>query len=113
MKNRGRYGLPAMPFTLHFEHRNLNCFWKMNSRAGVGLVAQTGWSRPGVATQAIRRTVVNLEVSSDMAKFKPAGSHKPVSRNSNRGLIPCAILILSGFAFLSFLFYEILKSGVK
>lgn len=48
-----------------------------------------------------------------MAKFKPAGSHKPVSRNSNRGLIPCAILIVSAFAFLSFLFYEILKSGVK
>jgi hypothetical protein len=48
-----------------------------------------------------------------MAKFKPAGSRKAVSRNSNRGLIPCAILIVSGFAFLSFLFYEILKSGVK
>jgi hypothetical protein len=48
-----------------------------------------------------------------MAKFKPAGSRKPTSRNSNRGLIPCAILILGGFAGLFFLFYEILKSGAK
>jgi hypothetical protein len=48
-----------------------------------------------------------------MAKFKPAGSRKPTSRGPNRGFIPCAILIVGGFAFLFFLFYEILKSGAK
>ena len=48
-----------------------------------------------------------------MAKFKPAGSRKPVSRGNNRALIPCAILILTGFALIFLLFYEILKSGAK
>lgn len=48
-----------------------------------------------------------------MAKFKPAGTRKVKSQKSNRGLIPCAILILAALAFVSFLFYEILRSGVK
>ena len=49
-----------------------------------------------------------------MAKFKPAGSRKPAGQSSsNRGLIPCAIVILSGFVLLFLLFYEILKSGAK
>ncbi len=49
-----------------------------------------------------------------MAKFKPAGSRKAAGRSSsNRGLIPCAFLILSGFALVFLLFYEILKSGAK
>jgi hypothetical protein len=50
-----------------------------------------------------------------MAKFKPAGSRKPTShsRSTNRGLIPCVIVILGGFALLFLLFYEILKSGAK
>jgi hypothetical protein len=46
-----------------------------------------------------------------MAKYKPAGSRKAKAQNSKRGLIPCAILIISGFAIISLLFYEILKSG--
>jgi len=48
-----------------------------------------------------------------MAKFKPAGSRKATGRNTNRALIPCAILILGGFALIFLLFYEILKTGVK
>ncbi len=48
-----------------------------------------------------------------MAKFKPAGSRKPTSRSTSRGLIPCAIVILGGFALLFLLFYEILKTGAK
>jgi hypothetical protein len=48
-----------------------------------------------------------------MAKYKPAGSRKVRPEKSNRGLIPCAILILTGFALMFFLFYEILKTGVK
>ena len=48
-----------------------------------------------------------------MAKFKPAGSRKRSSRSSNRGLIPCAILILGGFVLLSLLFYEVLSNGAK
>jgi len=48
-----------------------------------------------------------------MAKFKPAGSRRTTASRSNRGLIPCAILILAGFALIMLLFYEILKSGAK
>jgi hypothetical protein len=48
-----------------------------------------------------------------MAKFKPAGSRRPATPSSNRGLIPCAILILAGFALIMLLFYETLKSGAK
>jgi hypothetical protein len=46
-----------------------------------------------------------------MAKYKPAGSRKVKAQSSKRGLIPCAILIVTGFAIIFFLFYEILKSG--
>ena len=46
-----------------------------------------------------------------MAKFKPAGSRKAKAARSNRGAIPCFILILAGFTLISLLFYEILKSG--
>ena len=48
-----------------------------------------------------------------MAKFKPAGSKKAPASRSNRGLIPCSILILAGFALIILLFYELLKSGAK
>ncbi|MBZ5602752.1 MAG: hypothetical protein LAO79_10640 [Acidobacteriia bacterium] len=48
-----------------------------------------------------------------MAKFKPAGSRRGTTARSNRGLIPCALLILAAFALIIFLFYEILKSGAK
>lgn len=46
-----------------------------------------------------------------MAKFRPAGSRKARGNTSKRGLIPCSILIIGGFALLFLLFYEILKSG--
>ena len=46
-----------------------------------------------------------------MAKFKPVGSRKVKVKRSNRGLIPCFILILAGFALIFLLFYESLKSG--
>ena len=46
-----------------------------------------------------------------MAKYKPAGSRKAKAPSSKRGLIPCAILIVAGFALIFLLFYEILKSG--
>jgi hypothetical protein len=49
-----------------------------------------------------------------MAKFKPAaGRRSATAARSNRGLIPCAILILGAFALMIFLFYELLKSGAK
>jgi hypothetical protein len=48
-----------------------------------------------------------------MAKIKPAGSRRTTTAKSNKGLIPCSILIISAFALLMLLFYEILKSGVK
>ncbi len=48
-----------------------------------------------------------------MAKFKPAGTRKVKDQKSNKGLIPCSILIIAAFAFISYLFYEILRSGVK
>ena len=49
-----------------------------------------------------------------MAKFKPAGARKsPAVARSNRGLIPCAILILGAFGLMILLFYELLKSGAK
>jgi hypothetical protein len=49
-----------------------------------------------------------------MAKFKPAGSRRTTTRTtarSNKGLIPCALLILAGFALIFLLMYEVLKSG--
>lgn len=46
-----------------------------------------------------------------MAKFKPAGSRRTSTARSNRGLIPCAILILAAFAIVLLLFYELLKSS--
>ncbi len=48
-----------------------------------------------------------------MAKFKPAGSRRGTTAKSNKGLIPCAILIVGALALMMLLFYEILKSGAK
>ncbi len=48
-----------------------------------------------------------------MAKFKPAGSRRTTTAKSNKGLIPCAILIIGAFALMILLFYELLKSGAK
>ncbi len=46
-----------------------------------------------------------------MAKFKPAGSRKAKAPRSNRGVIPCLILLVSGFVLIFLLFYAMLKSG--
>ena len=46
-----------------------------------------------------------------MAKFKPAGSRKPKAADSKRGLIPCLFLVLIGIAFITWLFWALLKSG--
>jgi hypothetical protein len=46
-----------------------------------------------------------------MARFKPAGSKKAPAVKSARGLVPCAIIIVLGFAVVFWLFYEVLKSG--
>lgn len=46
-----------------------------------------------------------------MSKFKPAGSRKAKGQSSNRGAIPCFVVILAGFAVMFLLFYELLKSG--
>ncbi len=46
-----------------------------------------------------------------MAKFRPAGSRKATAPRSNRGIIPCAFLLLAGFALIFWLFYAMLKSG--
>jgi|GEM_PF-2673467 len=49
-----------------------------------------------------------------MAKIRPAGARRGGgAAKSNKGLIPCAILILGAFALIMILFYEILKSGAK
>jgi hypothetical protein len=46
-----------------------------------------------------------------MAKFKPPGSKKARPPGSNRGLIPCVFLLVTGFAIIFLLFYLLLKSG--
>jgi len=49
-----------------------------------------------------------------MARFKPAGSRKARatgSTGSKRGVVPCAIIILLGFAVMIWLLYEMMKSG--
>ena len=46
-----------------------------------------------------------------VAKFKPARSRKAGPGRSNKSAIPCLVLVLAGIALISFLFYEILKSG--
>jgi hypothetical protein len=44
-----------------------------------------------------------------MARFKPAKAKKKAP--PSRGAIPCIILLISGMALLSLLFWAILKSG--
>jgi hypothetical protein len=46
-----------------------------------------------------------------MAKFKPAGSRKPKTADSKRGLIPCLILVLLGFGLVTWLFWALVTSG--
>jgi hypothetical protein len=46
-----------------------------------------------------------------MAKFKAAGSKKVQAAGSKRGIVPCAIIILLGFALMFGLLYEMMKSA--
>jgi hypothetical protein len=46
-----------------------------------------------------------------MARFKPAGTRKAKAADSKRGLIPCAILLLAGFALIGYMMYAVLTSG--
>jgi hypothetical protein len=47
-----------------------------------------------------------------MAKFKPAGSKKTkIEPDSKRGLVPCVVIVVAGFALIFWLFYLVLKSG--
>jgi hypothetical protein len=46
-----------------------------------------------------------------MAKYRPAGSKKGKAAASNRGLIPCAIVIIGGIALILILFYLVLQSN--
>lgn len=46
-----------------------------------------------------------------MARFKPTGARKVKPAKSGKGYIGCIILILSGFALVLWLFYELMKSG--
>ena len=48
-----------------------------------------------------------------MARFKPAGSRKSAAVSNKRGIVPCAIIIVLGFAFMFWLLYELLKSSPK
>jgi hypothetical protein len=46
-----------------------------------------------------------------VAKFKPAGSKKPKAAQTQRGFIPCLIVLVVGFVLLSLLFYAVMRSG--
>ena len=46
-----------------------------------------------------------------MAKFKPAGSKRSKTKQSNRGLVPCLIILLLGFALVFWLLHAMLTSG--
>ena len=46
-----------------------------------------------------------------MGKFKPAGSRKKAKAASNRGLVPCLLLLLTGFALVFLLMRAVLTSG--
>jgi len=47
-----------------------------------------------------------------MAKFKPAGSKKSkTAPDSKRGLIPCSLIVVAGFALIFWLFYLVLRSN--
>ncbi|MCS6951629.1 MAG: hypothetical protein RMK57_03760 [Bryobacterales bacterium] len=46
-----------------------------------------------------------------MGKFKPAKAKKKAKPRSALSAIPCLILLVSGMALLSLLFYSILQSG--
>ena len=45
-----------------------------------------------------------------MARYKPAGTHKP-KVSSARGIVPCLFVLLLGFALVFYLFYAVLNSS--
>jgi hypothetical protein len=47
-----------------------------------------------------------------MAKIKPAGK-KPVQKGPKPGLVSCVVVIITGIALLSMLFYGVLKTGIR
>lgn len=44
-----------------------------------------------------------------MAKIKPAGSKS--KKSSNRGALPCLLLVISGIALITLLFFTMMRSG--
>ena len=59
--------------------------------------------------------IVRIELAAGtiflVAKFKPAGSKKPKAGQSQRGFIPCLIVLLVAFILISLLFYAVMKSA--
>lgn len=47
----------------------------------------------------------------EMAKLKPAGKKKQGPAMERPGMVPCVVIILTGMALLSMLFYAALSSG--
>ena len=45
-----------------------------------------------------------------MAKFRPAGSRKAAAKSA-KNAIPCAVIVVTGIALITFLFYAVLKSS--
>ncbi len=48
-----------------------------------------------------------------MAKYKPAGSRKPLKAPQSRGAIPCMIVIIVAIGVMIMLFYFTLQSGAS
>jgi hypothetical protein len=46
-----------------------------------------------------------------MAKYKLVGSKKSRAKSDARGLVPCVIIVITGFILISLLFYALLKSS--
>lgn len=45
-----------------------------------------------------------------MAKYKPAGSKKPLKSTQSKGAIPCLIVLIFGIGIMCLLFYFMLQS---
>jgi hypothetical protein len=46
-----------------------------------------------------------------LARYKPAGSKKVKPERTNRGFIPCLIILGLGFVLLTLLMFGVLRSG--
>lgn len=46
-----------------------------------------------------------------MAKLRPAGKKKSATGPARPGMVPCVVIIITGMALLSMLFYAALSSG--